>query len=252
MTADEAELKRLSRRINDRFVKAFATFRLIEDGDHILVGLSGGKDSLCLLDLLAKRSRIMHPQFTVEAIHVRMKEISYESSADYLENFCHERGVPFHLVKSSISDAGNNITEEQRLKKQKQPCFLCSWYRRKAIFNMAQSLGCNKIAFGHHQDDLLHTAIMNQLFQGRFETMPARLQMRKMPLTIIRPLCMMAETDIARYAELCHFRKQTKQCPYEHESNRTVARHLFEEAERLNPEARYSLWNALMRDGNLT
>lgn len=238
--AMRTELEQLRRRINERFVRAFATYRLLCDGDHVLVGLSGGKDSLCLLELLACRSRIDHPRFRVEAVHVRMANISYATSTGYLEQFCQQLGVPLHIVTTSFSPD-----------ESKPPCFLCSWNRRKQFFNLAQELGCNKIALGHHQDDLLHTALMNLTFQGRFDTMSARLEMRKMPLTIIRPLCMVAETDIARFAELRGYEKQLKRCPYEHDTHRTTARQLFEHMEQLNPEARFSLWNALCKAGKL-
>jgi len=255
------EQEKLFHHINKLFVKAFATYRLLEDDDHILVGLSGGKDSLCLLELLAKRARIHHPCFRVEAIHVRMENVSYETSTDYLERFCHALDVPLHVVTTSFDSSpftlhssqpkdSSPFTLHSSLKK-KPACFLCSWNRRKQMFNLAQELGCNKIALGHHQDDLLHTALLNLLYQGRFDSMPAKLKMRKMPLTIIRPLCMIPESDIRRYAELQRYEKQIKLCPYEDKTRRTDIRHLFEEAERMNPEARFSLWNALVRSGKL-
>ena len=239
------EREQLWKRLNERFVTAFATYRLLEDGDHILVGLSGGKDSLCLLELLACRSRISHPSFKVEAVHVRMENIDYQSSTEYLESFCRSLDVPLHIVTTHFEIVGN---ASQRTK---PPCFLCSWHRRKQLFNLAQQLGCNKIALGHHQDDLLHTTLMNLLFQSRFATMPARLQMKKMPLQIIRPLCMIKECDIARYAELAGYERQLKYCPYEHDTYRTDVRRLFEETERINPETRHSLWSALVREGKL-
>lgn len=233
------EQERLFRKINERFVKAFAAYQLLEDDDHVLVGLSGGKDSLLLTELLAKRARIQHPRFQVEAVHVRMENIHYETDASYLQNFCEQLDVPLHLVTTRFEEG------------QKPPCFLCSWYRRKQLFNLAQELSCNKIALGHHQDDLLHTALMNLLYQGRFGTMPARLRMKKMPLQIIRPLCQVPETMIRQYAAVRGYQKMLKCCPYEHETNRTTARRLFEQAERDNPEVRYSLWNALEREGKL-
>jgi tRNA(Ile)-lysidine synthase TilS/MesJ len=92
---------------------------------------------------------------------------------------------------------------------------------------------------------------MNLTFQGRFGTMPARLQMRKMPITIIRPLCLIPEADISAYASLCNYEKQVKLCPFEHETHRTTARRLFETMQRINPEARNSLWNALCKESKL-
>lgn len=242
------ELEQLDHRINERFVKAFATYRLLEEDDHILVGLSGGKDSLCLLEMLARRSRINHPRFRVEAIHVRMENIQYESSTDYLQQFCDSLGVPLHIVTTGFNSQ-LSIADPQF--KSKPPCFLCSWNRRKQMFNLAQQLGCNKIALGHHQDDIIHTALMNLTFQGRFGTMPARLQLRKMPIAIIRPLCMVPESDIARYAELRGYEKQKTLCPYEHDTHRTSVVRLFEEMQRLNPEARFSIWRALNDSGLL-
>ena len=268
---DDKESRRLWHRLNERFVKAMATYHLIEDDDHILVGLSGGKDSLLLLELLAKRSRIDHPRFKVEALHVRMENIHYETDTSYLQAFCDNLGVKLHIkttsfevfneeaasnessnLKAPLGSAAWHRQETSKLKrKQKQPCFLCSWNRRKQMFNLAQELGCNKIALGHHQDDLLHTALMNLTFQGRFDTMPALLKMRKMPLSIIRPLCMIEEKDIKAYAALQGYQKQQKLCPYETNSHRADIKEIYDAIERMNPEARYSMWNALNADNKL-
>ena len=90
-----------------------------------------------------------------------------------------------------------------------------------------------------------------QFYQGSFSTMPAVMQMDKMPLTIIRPLCLIKESNIQEYAELCRYEKQIKTCPYEKQSNRTDMRRVFEEIEHINPEARYSIWHALEKEGKL-
>ena len=249
----DIESRRLERRLKELFVKAMATYHLIEDDDHILVGLSGGKDSLCLLELMASRAKIQHPRFEVEALHVRMENIHYETDTSYLQQFCDDLGIKLH-IRTTRFEVGqveqDDVSQQQtesaaRLRKQKQPCFLCSWMRRKEMFNLAQELGCNKIALGHHQDDLIHTALMNLTFQGRFDTMPARLKMRKMPLEIIRPLCLIPESDIKTFAEMRGYQKQTKCCPYENDSHRTDIKHLYDAMELMNPEARYSIWRAL-------
>lgn len=236
----KTEQELLFKRLNERFVRAFATYHLLEDDDYVLVGLSGGKDSLLLTELLAKRARISRPRFKVEAVHVRMENISYETSTDYLYQFCDDLGVPLHIITTRFEASD-----------KKPPCFLCSWNRRKLIFNLAQELGCNKIALGHHRDDIIHTALMNLTFQGRFGTMPALLKMRKMPLSIIRPLCLIDEADVRRYAELAGYQKLLKLCPYEHETNRAAIAQLYAAMERMNPEARYSIWNALETEGKL-
>ena len=230
------------------FNKALGQYQLIDDDDRILVGLSGGKDSLLLLEFLARRSRILKPRFTVEALHVRMENIHYETDTTYLQHFCDALGVSLHIITTRFSDANPRGVASE---KPKPWCFLCSWQRRKQLFNLAQEIGCTKIALGHHQDDIIHTALMNLTFQGRFSTMPAKLRMRKMPLTIIRPLCLCREDDIRQYAEIHHYEKQLKLCPYEKDTNRMSARELFDHLEQLNPEARYSIWTALETEGKL-
>lgn len=235
-------MKDLRQHLLNQLVRAMRTYHLIDDGDRILVALSGGKDSLCLLDLLAQRQRIFMPRFSIEAIHIRMENIDYETDTHYLEDFCRQRNVNLHVVNTSFDASAD---------KRKSPCFLCSWNRRKQMFNLAQEIGCNKIALGHHMDDLIHTALMNECFQGRFDTMPVFLQMKKMPLAIIRPLCLCHESDIKAYAEQEDYQKQRKLCPYEKDSYRTDIQQIFQQMESLNPEARYSIWNALEREGKL-
>ena len=235
-------INQVERRLNRCFNKALRQYQLIDDNDRVLIALSGGKDSLFLVDRLARRRSVFRPRFQVEAVHVRMTNIDYESSAEYLHNFCAEREVPFHLLTTSF-DASTD--------RRKEPCFLCSWNRRKQIFNLAQAEGFQKIALGHHMDDILHTTLMNLLFQGRFEGMPVKLPMKKMPVTIIRPLCLCHEADILLYAQSVGFEKQKRLCPYETETHRSTISSLYQQMELLNLETRYSIWHALEREGKL-
>ena len=194
------------------------------------------------IDFMSRRARIHRPKLTLTALHVRMANIDYESDTTYLEDFAAARGVRL-IVRETSFDPSTDT--------RKSPCFLCSWNRRKMLFTVAQELGCHKIALGHHQDDILHTLLLNLSFQGQFGTMPARLQMRKFPMTIIRPLCMVHERDLAAWAALQGYRKQKKLCPYETDSHRSDIKQIFGQLEQLNPEARYSLWNALEQEGKL-
>ncbi|MCR4994090.1 MAG: tRNA 2-thiocytidine biosynthesis TtcA family protein [Bacteroidales bacterium] len=239
-------LPMVERRITKRFRVASARYQLIADGDRILVGLSGGKDSLCLLELLARQSRILRPHFQVEAVHIRVQSVQYEADTSYLDAFCKRLEVPLHLITTSIASP-----DDERKEGTKPICFLCSWNRRKQLFDFAQRFGFNKIALGHHQDDLLHTALLNLTFQGHFSTMPVRLKMQKMPLEIIRPLCMVTEEDIRVYAADRGYLPLKKQCPHERDSHRADMAEYFERLQQLNPEARYSLWHALEAEGKL-
>lgn len=230
------EEDKLMRRIEKRFNKGVVQYGLIEDGDKILVGLSGGKDSLALLELLARRSRIYKPRFSVVAAHVVMTNIAYESDMDYLRAYAEGLGVPFVRYETSFDPSTDT---------RKSPCFLCSWNRRKALFTVAKEQGCNKIALGHHMDDILETLLMNMTFQGAFSTMPPRLVMRKFDMTIIRPMCLVHEADLIEMAQLRGYRKQIKNCPYEKDSHRSDMKEVLHSLERMNPEARYSLWGSM-------
>ena len=196
---------RLEQRVRRAFGAGLKEFSLIESGDRILVGLSGGKDSMALLELLGELARRRGGAFRVEALHVR----------------------------------------------KRSPCFLCSWNRRKQLFETAQELGCTKIALGHHRDDILRTAMMNLTFAGSFATMPVKIRMRKFPVTIIRPLCRVDEADLRRWAEIHGYQPLVKTCPHDGEGNRRSIESVVDAMQRLCPEARNSLWHALEKDGKL-
>lgn len=237
----------INAKIVQKFHKACAEYGLIADGDHILVGLSGGKDSLALVELLGKRAQIYKPRFRVTAIHVRVKERDYQTDLSYLEQFCAEAKVPLLVRDVAIDEpveSGKLKVERSRLD-ESNPCFLCSWYRRKTLFNVAQEIGCNKIALGHHRDDVIETLLMNLIFQGAFATMPPILQMDKMPLQIIRPLCLIDEAELKAYAAEQGYLRQEKLCPFEHVSSREKVKELLRTIKAINPEAADSIYAAL-------
>lgn len=227
-----------------KFHKACSEYGLIEDGDHILIGLSGGKDSLALVELLGRRAQIHVPRFQVTALHVRVKERDYQSDLSYLEHFCEQARVPLLVRDTEIESEGTKELKNERVK-EANPCFLCSWYRRKTLFNVAQEIGCNKIALGHHRDDLIETLLMNLLFQGAYATMPPKLQMEKMPLQIIRPLCLIDEAELIAYAQERAFEKQPRLCPFEHVSSRQRVKDLLTQIRTINPEAADSIFAAM-------
>ena len=244
-TQEQIAIEKQRTRLTKFFHEACAGYQLIEEGDHILIGLSGGKDSLLLTELLGKRAQIYKPRFRVTALHVRVKERDYHSDLSYLEDFCRQAGVP--LVVRDISLPPTPPLREGRTPREiDNPCFLCAWYRRKELFNVAQEIGCNKIAFGHHKDDIIETLLMNQIFQGAYATMPPVLQMEKMPLQIIRPLALIEEADLIRYAEMRRYEKQKQLCPFEHVSSRAKVKDLVEQIKALNPEAMDSMYAAMM------
>ncbi len=256
----EKDDKLICTRINRLFNEALKRYALIEDGDRILIGLSGGKDSMSLLQLMAQRSRIFKPRFSVEAAFVRMTDIPYQCDEDYLRGFAESLGVKLHLLDATISpntsttsqstklEVGANPSVSPQSSRQKPHCFLCSWHRRKRLFSVAKELGCNKIALGHNKDDIIQTTLMNLTFEGSFSTMRPMMKMDKFDMTIIRPLCLIREHDLESFARIQAYRKQVKNCPYEDASHRHDMKGIIAQLEEMNPEFSYSIFHAIMKD----
>lgn len=232
MTATELT----ERKIQRLYGKGVKDYGLLEDGDKILVALSGGKDSLELLRLLSRQMRIFKPLIVVEAAHVVMDNIPYETDRSYLQHFCEEQGVKLHILHGSFDESTDP---------RKTRCFLCAWNRRRLLFQFAEENGFNKVALGHHQDDILVTLLMNMTFEGSIQTMEPKMEMEHYPLTVIRPLCLVPESLIKTIAEGLGFHKQKVLCPYEETTRRTTMTEFFRQLEEMNPEARYSLWNSM-------
>jgi tRNA 2-thiocytidine biosynthesis protein TtcA len=216
--------------------KTIHDFNLIENNDRVLVGLSGGKDSLILLETLANRKIHIPVSFELFAIHVTALNVGYIADTEFLADFCEKAGVPLLLEEVEV-DFNREI--------KKQPCFICSWAKRKKIFNKAKEIDCNKIAFGHHFDDAIKTMLMNLIYHGSYSSLPQKLSMFGGRTQLIRPLLMVPEKDLALYASLCGFRKYEKTCPYENLTKRKEMEDLLIYLERLNKDARKNLFRAM-------
>lgn len=228
----------IERQIKRKFNQACVDYHLLEDGDRILVGLSGGKDSLLLTMLLAERSRIFKPKFTVDAVHVIMDNIPYDNDCSWLQQYCQSLGIRLHVLHSHFDESTDP---------RKTRCFLCAWNRRKAIFGFAQENGYNKVALGHHQDDILTTWLMNITYEGNASpTMLPVLPLEHYPVSIIRPLCLVQEQWVEEYSIQHHLVHQKRACPYEQATRRAQMSQVFHHLEALNPEARHSMWRAMM------
>ena len=232
LTAEELHFKKIEEKVK----RAIFEYGLIQNGDRILIGLSGGKDSLALVELLGRRSKIFNPRFEVVVAHIVMQNIPYHSDMAYLKSCAEAHGLRFVVHETSF-DASTDT--------RKSPCFLCSWTRRKALFDIAKREQCNKIALGHHQDDMIETLLMNMIHQGAIGTMPPRLKMDKFEMEIIRPLCLLVEKDLIELAAWRGYKKQIKNCPYEKGSSRSDIKRIVRELEAINPEARHSLWSSM-------
>lgn len=231
-----SELELLFKKVEAKVVKGIFEYGLIEDGDRIMIGLSGGKDSLALIDFLGRRMKIHRPKFELVVAHIIMTNVPYHSDLEYLRAHTEQNGIPFVVHETSFDPTTDH---------RKSPCFLCSWNRRKAMFEVAKANNCNKIALGHHQDDIIQTLLMNMTYQGAFSTMPPKLKMEKFDMTIIRPMCLVEEKDLIRIAEWRGYKKQIKACPYETSSSRPDMKEIVAKLEELNPHVRRNIWGSM-------
>lgn len=220
-------LKRISRTIIKQ--------KLISGNDRILVALSGGKDSLILLEALAEAKKNAPFHFDILAIHVLIENIGYSSDTLYMKSFCDELSVPFVLKSFSI-----NLEENTK----KGACFVCSWHRRKAIFNATLEFDCNKLAFGHHMDDALETLFMNMIYHGSISSMPYSLTMFEGRVKLIRPLLELSNEELEKYAVMRGYTRELKICPYSNSKRKEVAL-LLEQVNHQHKHARKNMFRAL-------
>lgn len=216
--------------------KAIFDYGLIDPGDRILVGVSGGKDSLALLEVLALRARDPKQNYRVVAAHIAVESVAYEVDEAYVAGFCRKLGIEF---------VHRTIQAEVRENSGKPACFVCSWNRRKTLFEIAEEKGCNKLALGHHRDDAVESLLMSMMFNGTIASMPPKLEMFDRTFTLIRPLIYLTNEETARYAQYRNFRKQKKNCPFEKATNRDAVGQILRQMETLSPHVRSNLFAAM-------
>ncbi len=184
---------KLRRFIENRVGKAIGDYKMIEDGDTVMVCLSGGKDSYTLLDVLLALRKRAPIDFRIIAMNLDQKQPGFP--ADVLPNYLEKLGVEYRIV---TQDTYSIV--KQKVPEGKTTCSLCSRLRRGIIYKTASELGANKIALGHHRDDMVHTLFLNMLFGGKLKAMPPKLVTDNGDFMVIRPLAYVPEVDIARYA----------------------------------------------------
>ena len=233
--AERSLIKTYRKTLWNPFVAAVKRYELIAPGDKIAVCISGGKDSIVLAKLMQELQR--HTDHPFELVFLVMDPGYNPANRQLIEENARKLEIPITVFESNIFEVTTVV--------DRNPCYLCAKMRRGFLYSKAQELGCNKIALGHNMDDFIETMLMNMTFQGAFSAMAPVMTMDKFPITIIRPLCLVNENNVAEYAVERRYPPQIKNCPYENDSNRKSMKELLAHLESLNPEARYNLWGAM-------
>jgi tRNA 2-thiocytidine biosynthesis protein TtcA len=217
--------------------KAIHRYGLIQDGDRILVGVSGGKDSLTLLHLLHERRKRVPIDYELIPIHI---DLGYGSSRqESLREFFEARGLSYHIEQTEIGKLAHSPENREN------PCFLCSWERRKRIFQIAHRLNCNKIAFGHHKDDIIETFLLNIFYSAEVSTMLPIQTLFKGKMTIIRPLALMEERKIEGFAREMVLPFGPSVCPSSGKTKRKEIKEFIAVLEKKNPRVKGNVFRSL-------
>ena len=190
----ELETHKLEKRLCRQVGQAITEFNMIQAGDRVMVCMSGGKDSYGMLDILLKMKARAPVDFELIAVNLDQKQPGFP--AEILPNYLRNLGLPFHIeTQDTYSIVKDKIPEGKTM------CSLCSRLRRGILYKVARQLRCNKLALGHHRDDMLQTFFLNMFFGGKLKGMPPKLLSDNGEFMVIRPLAHVAETDLTRWAE---------------------------------------------------
>jgi len=224
------ELKRLTG-------KAIYNHQMIRDGDHVLVAVSGGKDSMALLWLLRERIKRIPIGYRLTAVHV---DPGFGAdSAGRMKSFLSDHGFDYRVLESDIGPRAHGPENREN------PCFLCSRLRRKLLFELAAELGCNRIAFGHHKDDLIETFFLNVFFGASISTMLPVQELFQGKLTVIRPLYLVDEDLLMRYAQSLGWPEIKLGCPTAGSSKREEIKNMLKRFYRSNKKIKGNIFHAL-------
>ena len=221
--------------------RALDDYLMIEDGDKIAVGVSAGKDSLTLLCAMAEIRRFYPKKFDLLAITVDMGFEGMDFSP--VKSFCEELGVEYEIVPTQISKIIFDV------RKEKNPCSLCAKMRRGALYNYAKERGCNKVALGHHFDDVVETFLLNLFFEGRLGCFQPVTYLSNTDITLIRPMIYMPEKDVRYFASKTELPIQKSPCPADGNTEREEMKKLLTSLERENKGLRYRIFGAIQRGG---
>lgn len=218
--------------------KAVDEYQMIQEGDHIAVGISGGKDSLTLLYALHGLKRFYPNKFELSAITV---DLGYEEfDLDPVHELCQELGVPYKVVKTDIA----HILFEER--KESNPCSLCAKMRKGALNDAVKEMGCNKVAYAHHKDDIIETMLLSLIFEGRFHSFSPKTYLDRMDLIVIRPIMFVDEADVIGFKNKYNLPVVKSKCPVDGYTKRQYAKELVRQLNTEHPGAKNRMFTAIL------
>ena len=219
--------------------RAVDDYNMIEENDRIAVGVSGGKDSLVLLEVLAEMQRFYPKKYEIVAITVDMgfKDSDYSE----IEEFCRRLNVEYRIVKTEIAKIIFDVRHESN------PCSLCAKMRRGSLHAAAQELSCNKVALGHHYDDAIETFMMNLFFEGRLGCFSPVTYLSNRKIKLIRPLIYAQEKDVSYFARRRTLPVAESLCPEDRATERENMKNLLAELERGNKGLKHRIFTAMCR-----
>ena len=217
--------------------KAIDDYHMIEEGDRIAIGISGGKDSLTLLYALSNLRRFYPKAFTLHAVTVDLgfQNVNFED----IQKICDTLNVEYTIIKTEIA----NIVFEVR--KESNPCSLCAKMRKGALNDALKKLNCNKIAYAHHKDDIIETMLMSLIYEGRFHTFMPVTYLDRTELTVIRPLMYMSEAEVIGFINKYDIPVYKSACPVDGHTKREYIKQLLRQINLENPGVKDRMFTAI-------
>ncbi|MBN1893381.1 tRNA 2-thiocytidine(32) synthetase TtcA [bacterium] len=237
MTRTETKIRSLT-------AKAVLEYNMIEHGDRVLLGVSGGPDSLALLELFRNGFADIKRDFKILAVHV---DLGFDqpppANAEFLESHFRSAGVDYRIVRTEIAERALDPAAK------KNPCFICSLYRRRAIYEAAREEGCNKIAYGHHRDDIIETLLLNILYGRVIGAMNPVQELFHGSLFVIRPFLYVNEWLLKKFAEEKRLPRLPRLCPVDGETRRETVKKMIAGVQKNEPDLdiRNNIFRALRR-----
>lgn len=220
--------------------RAVDDYHMIEDGDHIAVGISGGKDSLTLLYGLNGLMRFYPERFTIHAVTV---DLGFQNlNLEKIQSLCQELKIDYTIVKTDIAD----IIFNQR--KETNPCSLCAKMRKGALNEAIKKAGCNKVAYAHHKDDVVETMLMSLVFEGRIHTFNPVTYLDRMDLTVIRPLIYMNEADVVGFVNKFQIPVVKSPCPADGNTRREYIKNVLKNLNQDTPGVKARMFTAIQNE----